>query len=189
MMPQRNQKKKEMPKEEYAYVLDVVIDNQNSFKTLDIVQALGTTNYTLLELVPKQGVMLKAGDKVYIGEGKRDEIQFIKRAIWPDKLSSGAKSELLFAIMDIIDEKEEDFVKFLNSVGPVTIRQHALEGIPGIGKKHVKDILEMRLEKPFENFKDVKERCHFLADPQKAFAERILKEIEGKEDIRFFVRK
>jgi putative nucleotide binding protein len=194
MVPDNNfrgqrKEKVSLPKEEYAIVLDVVIENQNSFKSLDIVQAIGTTNFTLLELVPKQGAVLKSGDKVYIGDGKREEIQYIKRAIWPDKLSSGANSELIFSIMDIIDEKEEEFVKFINTIGPVTIRQHALEGIPGVGKKHLKDILNEREEKPFESFEDIKKRCHFLSEPQKAFAERIIKEIEGKEDIKFFVRR
>lgn len=187
-----NRKKTErptLPKEEYAIVLDVVLENQQSFKSSEIVQALGTENFTLLELVPKQGVILKPADKVYIGDGKREEIQYIKRSLFLDKLTSAAKSELTFTLMELVKEKEEAFVNFVNNAGPVTIRKHSLELIPGIGKKHLAELLEKRDEKKFESFDDIKERCHFLAEPEKAFAERIEKEIEGNDEVRLFVKR
>ncbi len=184
----RFKNQREQPKEEFAIILDVVLESNSSFKDNEIAQAIGTSNFTLLELVPKPGVILRNGQKVYIGDGKRDEIQYIKRALYPDKLTGTSKSELLFTIMDIVNEKEEDFIRFFNLAGPITIRKHSLELIPGIGKKHLTDLLEER-NKPFESFENIKERCHFFSDPQKAIAERILIEIEGKDEVRLFVRK
>lgn len=184
--PQRE--RTEMPKDEYAIVLDVVLGNQSSFKDSEIVQAVGTTAYTLLELIPKQGVILKAGDKVYIGEGKRDEIQYIKNVISADKLSGSAKSELLFTIIDIIKEREEEFVNFINTAGPITIRKHSLELIPGIGKKHLTDLIEERY-KPFTSFEDIIARCSYLHDPAKSIAQRIMIELEGEDDFKFFLRR
>ncbi len=183
------ERKEQGPKEEFAIILDVVLDEKQSFKDNEIAQAVGTTNFTLLELVPKQGVILKSGQKVYIGDGKREEIQYIKRSLFPDKLSGTAKSEILFTLMDIIDEREEEFINFFNNAGPITIRKHALELVPGIGKKHLKDLLEERDTRRFENFKDISERCHFLADPQKALAQRILTELEGEDEVRLFARR
>lgn len=176
-------------KEEYAIVLDIIMDSPNSFKDTEIAQAVGTTFYTLLELVPKQGVILKNGQKVYIGDGKREEIQYIKRSLYPNKLSSGAKSELEFAVKEIVTDKEEDFVNFFNNAGPITIRKHSLELIPGIGKKHLHDLIYERDTKPFKSFEDIKERCHFIADPAKSIAQRIIDEVEGKDDFKFFTRK
>lgn len=184
-----NQKRQEGPKEEYAIVLDVVLDNQQSFKDDEIAQAIGTSSFTLLELVPKQGVLLKNGDKVYIGEGKREEIQYIKKTLKVEDISGSAQSELKFTLMDLIDEKEEQFVTFFNRAGPITIRKHSLELIPGIGKKHLKDLLEERDEGDFTSFANLKERCSFIGDPQKAIAERIIKELEGEEDFRLFTKK
>ncbi len=189
MMPSHHNRKPQTPKEEYAIVLDVVLSSQSSFKDDEIAQALGTTGFTLLELVPKQGVILKAGDKVYIGEGKRDEVQYIKRAINPEKLSGGAKSELEFTLMDIIDDRAEEFINFFNNAGPITIRKHSLELIPGIGKKHLGELLEERDNGPFKDFNDLKTRCPFISDPQKALADRIMKEMDDIEDFRIFVRK
>lgn len=188
MAYRQQNKKPQLPKEEYAIVLDVV-PSQNSFKDDEIIQAIGTTNYTLLELVPKKGAIVSSGDRVYIGEGKRDEIQYIKRGLFPDKLSGGSKSEILFTIMDIVDEREEEYINFFNRSGPITIRKHSLELIPGIGKKHLKDLLNEREEKPFENFKDISCRCQFLPDPSKSISERILDEIEKKDDIKIFIRR
>ena len=179
---------KRQSKEEHAIILDIIINNQ-SFKESEIAQALGTTNYTLLELVPKTGVLLKSGQKVYIGDDKREEIQYIKRAISSDKLTGSAKTELLFTLTEIVNEKEEEFVKFMNTAGPITIRKHSLESIPGIGKKHLRDLLEERDIKPFESFSDIKDRCHFISDPAKAIAQKIQNEIEGVEEFRIFVRR
>jgi putative nucleotide binding protein len=184
-----NQKRAEGPKEEYAIVLDVVLDNQQSFKDDEIAQAIGTTGFTLLELVPKQGVIIKNGDKVYIGEGKREEVQYIKRTVTPDDLSASAQSELKFVLMDLIDTREEDFVNFFNRAGPITIRKHSLELIPGTGKKHLKDLLEERENGDFTSFANLKERCSFMGEPQKAIAERIIKELGGEEDFRLFTKK
>lgn len=176
-------------KEENAIILDVVLSNQNSFKDNETAQAIGTTSYTLLELVPKTGVMLKTGEKVYIGDGKRDEIQYIKRIIKADKLSSSARDELIFALIDIVNDKEELFVNFFNKAGPITIRKHSLELVAGIGKKHLSELLEERYSGDFKSFEEVKERCPYLPDPAKAIAQRIFDEIEGKDEFKFFTRK
>lgn len=179
--------KKEAPREEYAIILDVYSPSQ--FKDEINVQAIGTTKFTLLELAPKPGVTLKMGEKVYIGEGKRDEIQFIKRAIWPDKLTSDAKAELEYVIYDIIKDQEEYFVNFFNNTGAITIRKHSLELIPGIGKKYLKELLNERDEKFFESFEDIEKRCSFLGNPIKAITQRIIQEMNNQEDFKLFVRK
>lgn len=182
-------KEKTQQKEEYAIILDVVMDNQNSFSDNEIAQAIGTTNYTLLELVPKQGVILKAGQKVYLGEGKREEIQYIKKALNVSKLTSAAKDELEFAVDEIVREKEDEFVNFFNRAGPITIRKHSLELIAGIGKKYLSDLIWERDKKPFTSFEDIKERCSFLQNPVQAVAKRLMDEINEKDDFKFFTRK
>ena len=187
--PRRFDSKKPQVKEDYAIILDVVTDNAVSFKDSKIAQAIGHTTYTLFELVPKQGVELKSGQKVYIGDGKRDEIQYIKRVLFPEKLSGTSSSELMFVLMDIIEEREEEYVRFFNQAGPISLRRHALEVVPGVGKKHLKSIMDMRDEKPFESFKDIAQRCPFLPEPSKSIAERIMAELENKTDHKFFVKR
>ena len=187
-MRNRNENKIQKDKDEFAVDLDI-INQENDYRNSTMIQAIGTKTYSLLELVPKSDAEIKIGDKVYIGDGKRDEIQYIKRALYPDKLSNSAKSELIFTIMDIIDDREKEYINFLNNSGPITIRKHALELIPGVGKKHLKDLIETREDKPFEDFKDVKSRVSFLSEPQKAFATRIIDEIDGNVERLFFIQR
>jgi putative nucleotide binding protein len=57
-----------------------------------------------------------------------------------------------------------------------------LELLPGIGKKHMWDIIKARKEKPFESFDDIKKRVTMLSDPVKLISKRILLELEATGD-------
>lgn len=174
--------------EDFAIVLDVITAN-NGFGVSYTVQAIGFNTFVLFELIPKKGVDIDSGEKVYIGDGKRDKIQYIKRVLYYDKLSGSANSELYYALLDIIDEKEDFFVNFFNTAGPISLRRHALEIIGGIGKKHLTSLLDIRNEKPFESFEDIKKRCVFIQEPKKLIADRIVDELKGTADMKFFVKK
>ncbi len=177
-------------KDEYAIVLDFLPRGHGFGKPEPIAQVLGTRYFSLLEVVPREGVVLKPGEKVYIGSGKRDKIAHIRRKITYDKLTGFAKSELENAVRKIVDEDEKRFVDFFNNAQPITVRLHQLELLPGIGKKHMWEILEERKKKPFESFEDIKRRVKLLPNPKELIIRRILAEIEGEEDkYRLFVPK
>jgi len=62
----------------------------------------------------------------------------------------------------------------------VTIRLHQLELIPGVGKKHMRDIIAEREKKPFENFADISARVPLLPDPAMLIVQRIEEELRGE---------
>jgi len=64
---------------------------------------------------------------------------------------------------------------------------HQLELLPGVGKKHMWEIINARKEKLFEGFDDLKNRVKLMPDPEKAIIKRILAELKGKEKHRLFV--
>lgn len=180
------------PKEEKAVVLEFLpngypFDTRPAFKKTPIAQAIGKTNFTLLELVPKKGVFLQPNQEVYIGEGKRDEIHHIMGRLPIDKLTRTGKHTLEFVIIDLVKAQEKDLVQFFNKAQPLTTRMHQLELLPGLGKKHMWAILEERKEKDFESFDDLKKRVKLLPDPEKIIIRRILLEIEGNEKHKLFV--
>ena len=78
--------------------------------------------------------------------------------------------------------------RFFNNAGPISTRMHQMELIPGIGKKHMWEIIETRREKPFESFEDLKERVKLIPDPKKAVIKRILDELDNKDKYKIFVR-
>lgn len=179
-------------KEDIAIVLDFLphgypFDTRPSHKKTPIVQALGKEHLILLELVPKKDVFLQPYEDVYIGEGKRDKIHHINGKIPIEKLTATAKTELEFALKEVIKKSEQKFVAFFNIAQPLTTRMHQLELLPGFGKKHMWEVIEQRRDKPFASFTDLRERVKLLPDPEKAILKRILLEIQGKEKHRVFV--
>ena len=182
------------PREEKAVVLDFLpngypFDTRPMHQKTPIAQALGQEHFTLLELVPKKGVFLQPYDDVYIGEGKREKIHHIIGKLPIERLTATAKSELEFVVKDMVKKNEKKFVEFFNKAQPLTTRMHQLELIPGLGKKHMWEILEARKEKPFESFEDLKKRVKLMPDPQKAVIKRIIAEIQGKEKHLIFVER
>jgi putative nucleotide binding protein len=182
----------EEKKEEVTIVLDFLpngypFDQRPMYMKTPIAQALGKQRFVLLELVPKKGIHLQPYEEVYIGEGKRDKIHHIMGRLTPDKLTQTAKAELELVIKDIVEKEQKRFVDFFNKAQPLSTRMHQLELLPGLGKKHMWEILDARKEKPFENFKDIKKRVKLMPDPEKAIIRRILKEISGDEKHRIFV--
>jgi len=178
-------------KEETAIVLDVLpngypFDTRPSHKKTPIVHALGTNKFVLLELVPKKDIPIGPNEELYIGEGKRDKIHHIVGRLPVSKLTSTARSELAYVIGDLVEKNQAAFIKFLNEAQPLSTRMHQLELLPGLGKKHMWEIINAREEKPFSDFEDLKKRVKLLPDPKKIIVKRIISEIEGNEKYRLF---
>ena len=191
-MQQAYEEKMERTKEENAIVLDFLpngypFDERPMYMKTPVAQALGKEHFILLELVPKKGMHLNLYEEVYIGDGKRDKVHHIAGKIPLSKLTRTAKSELEFAIKDIVNKNEKRFVDFFNSARPLSTRMHQIELLPGVGKKHMWEIINAREEKPFESFEDLKKRVKLIPDPEKLIIKRILEELEGTEKHKLFV--
>jgi putative nucleotide binding protein len=177
-----------MKKEEYAIVLEYLPNGYPlEGKMMPIVQAIGETNLTLLELVPRKGITLESGERVYIGEGKRDKVYYILGRLKREKLTESAKNQLQEVIKRIVKEQEKKFVEFFNTADAINKRIHKIELLPGIGKKHMQEILIKRKEKAFESLEDMKKRVQNLPDPEKTIEKRIMKELTNIERYNLFV--
>ena len=178
-----------MGKEEYAIILEYLPNGYPlERKMMPIAQAIGEQNLTLLELVPRRGVSLDIGEKVYIGEGKRDKIYYILGRLHREKITESCKNQLQEFINKIVKEKEKEFVEFFNKSEAINKRVHQIEMLPGFGKKHMQEILSKRKEKLFESFNDMKKRIQNLPDPEKAVEKRIVKELIEDERYKLFVK-
>ncbi len=179
-----------MTKEENCIVLDFLphgyADRRHSEP---IAQAVGTTYFTLLELVPREGVSLKPEEEVYIGEGKRDKIKFIKGQLEHRNLTNLAQSMLSETVEELVKQNEQRFVEFFNKATTITPRMHQFQLLPGVGKKHLMDILEERRKKPFESFEDIAKRVKLFPDPMKAVIKRVQLELHDSEKYHVFVAK
>ena len=176
-------------KEENAIVLDYLpYGYPLGGRGQPIAQAIGEKTLALLELVPRRGVNLETKEKVYIGPEKRDKIYFIAGRLPVDKLTETAKIQLQEFIEKVVAEQEKKFVDFFNQAQAINTRLHQLELIPGFGKKHTKEILTERKEKPFESFEDIKARLKSIPDPKKAIEKRLIEELSERQRFNLFIR-
>jgi putative nucleotide binding protein len=179
----------EEKREENAYVLDFMLSGKSfSNRSEPIAQLLGEEWFTLLEATPKPNAALTLGERVYIGKEEREKILLIKARIGFDELTQTSRNELPNMVMKIIKTNEKRFVDVFNNAGPLNIRQHSLELLPGIGKKHLEAIIKARNEKRFEDFSDIERRVALLQDPAKLIAERVTSELQGSERFYMFTK-
>ncbi len=175
-------------KEEKCIILDFLPTGYPDKRYSEpIAQAIGTSYFSLLELVPQQGVTFKQEEEVDLSQ--REKIKFIRSSLRFRDLTNLARNILPDVIERIIRENEKRFIDFFNKSRIITPRMHQLQLLPGIGKKHLSDILNERNKKPFESFKDLEERVKLFPNPVKLIAQRVLEELENKEKYYLFVLK
>lgn len=172
--------------EEYAYTLDFMPYGRGSVRT-PMVQVIGDRAFTLLEATLVSNATSSVGERLYVGKEGREKVDKIKRRISYDELTNIGRDNLGLIITKIVSSNEAKFVNFINQSKPASIRVHSIELIPGIGKKNIRIILDERDKKPFESFKEIKERVPSWADPIKSVVERIIIELQMKEKYYFFV--
>ncbi len=176
-----------MNKEEYAMVLDYLPNGYPlEKKMMPIAQAVGEKTPVLLELVPRRGIALEVGERVYIGDGKRDKIYYILGRMQREKITEAAKEQLSKFIENFVKEKEQEFVGFFNNAEAINKRVHQLELLPGLGKKYTKEILAQREIKKFDSFEDIKKRIPNLPFPEKTIEKRIFQELTEFERYNLF---
>jgi putative nucleotide binding protein len=176
-------------KEEHAIVLDYLpYGYPLEKKMMPLAQAIGIKRFTLLQLIPRRGIKLEIGEKVYIGDGKRDKIYYIAGRLSREKLTETAKIQLHEFIEQVVGEREKEFVEFFNSAQSINTRLHQLELLPGFGKKHTMEVIEERKNKTFESFEEMKSRVKSIPDPRKAVEKRFMEELLVRQRFNLFVK-
>ncbi len=178
--------------EEYAYILEYLPHGRagtprTSHGTSDILQLLGEDYFTLLEAAPKPEEEYHIRDRIYVGKGERAKVSHILGRISYDDIYTAGKAELPELIQLIVKNREEKFINFFNESPSLTPRMHSLELIPGIGKRLMFTIIDLRERTPFTDYNDLRERAN-LSDPVKMIAKRVLKELSQEEKYHIFTR-
>ena len=177
--------------EEHAYVLDYLPYGRSSDKSrhlvIPTVQIMGEQHFTLLEAELKVGATVVVHERIYIGRERREKVDRIISRISYEQLTANAKAEIVPVIEELVKAQEKRFVDFFNNSQPVTPRMHALELLPGIGKKTMWMIVNMREKKPFVNYKDIQDRTG-LSDVPRILSKRVLEELSAESKYRLFTR-
>ena len=183
--------------ETYAYVLDTprLVNFRRKKKQIavPVVQLIGTMYFTLLEAAIKCDVPLFPFKRVYIGrdERQRSEIAYIKGRVSYRELTEESRRNLIYAIERIAIYREESFIKFFNTAGPIKLWAgcmiHQLDLLPKLWKRTRDRILEERRKCFFKNYEDLQQRAKLCIPPERMIALRILAELTGSK-YKLFVR-
>jgi putative nucleotide binding protein len=170
-----------------AVVLDVLPhgrpdDDRPQYQKSPLAEAIETSTFRLLELVLNDGGNLTIADEVRV-DPPEPSIDVARDMPYED-LSGGARSELEHVVNEVIEDEEDRFVEFYNEAGPVTVRLHQLNLLPGVGDKLRDNILDARKRQPFESLEDLDERVSGLHNPKGTIVERILEELRD-EDVKY----
>lgn len=179
--------------EDYVHILDYLPQGRPDAppaRREPTLLGLGEQQFTLFELVPKPGASFTIGDRAYVGKDveARSLIQKIRGRVTYQELTPSAHGELPYVIEDLVKSDPKRFLQFFNTAPAISVRYHALELLPGVGKKTVEHLVAERKAKPFETLEDLETRGK-VAHPLKVILGRILHEMQDPtEKYHIFVR-
>jgi len=157
-------------------------DDRPQYQKSPIAQGLGVEDFGLYELILADNESLVIGDVVPI-DPMAEGIERVRRSEFDD-LSGGARSEVEHVVRERLEANEDRLLEFYNEAGPITLRLHQLNLLPGIGDKLRDDILDARKRRPFESLEDLEERISGLHRPKEIVVERIMEELRD-EDVKY----
>ncbi|MFX1420582.1 MAG: DUF655 domain-containing protein, partial [Promethearchaeota archaeon] len=117
----------------------------------------------------------------FLNEEKLREV--LKKIDYND-LTSTSKALIQPILEKEVLKFEEEFINFFNNSTSITPRMHALKLLPGIGQKHMWEILEARDRQRFGTFQDIADRTS-ISNPAKLIAQRIIKELQ--RDVKYYL--
>jgi len=172
--------------ESYAYILDYLPTGRQTdrgFHREAVALALGEGELKLLEIIPRPGVALTAGERVGLlpVAGAPPPIDHVRRRLSFDELTASARTELGPALEKVVLADPARYLRFFNEAPAISRRFHLLELLPGIGKKTMQAILDERKRAPFTSFADIETRLH-LKNPERLIVGRIEQELSGVDD-------
>ncbi|WP_418280416.1 DUF655 domain-containing protein [Halorubrum sp. DTA98] len=156
-------------------------DDRPNYQKSPIAYGLETDSFLLYELALSDEADLAVSDRIPLDDN--DDVTRY-RAVEFDDLTRNAAAEIEYAVSDIVDAEERRFVDFYNEAGPMTLRLHQLNLLPGIGKKLRNNVLDERKRGPFESFEALSDRVSGLHRPREVIVERIVEEIR-EDDLKY----
>jgi len=180
--------------ERRAVVLDLLPngrpdDDRPQYERPAVAYAVGEDDLRLYEFELAEDADVSIGDRLVVRPAERREAVARFREMSYGDLTNAARSEIEYVVEEIVDRNEERFVDFYTEADPISLRQHQLDLLPGVGDKIRNNVLDTRKRGRFESFEDVEERVSGLHDPQGVLIDRIFTELRDDDlKYRLFVR-
>ncbi len=183
-------KKQFIKKSRPVVILDVLMhghpeEDRPSWTKTPIAQILTLPDFVLYEVKTNKETSLKPEDTgLYEDFQKENKVREVLKKIDYNELTSTSKALLQPIIEKEVIAYEEEFINFFNNSTAITPRMHALKLLPGVGKKHMWEIIEAREKQKFVKFQDIADRTS-VSNPTKLIALRLIKELQ--RDVKYYL--
>ena len=183
-------KKQFIKKFREVVILDLLMhghlnEDKPSWAKTPIAQVLTFPDFVLYEVKINKNSDLKVQEQetyeVFLNE---DKLRDVLNKIDYNDLTNTSKALIPPILEKGVLQFEEEFINFFNNSTSITPRMHALKLLPGIGQKHMWEILETRERQKFVTFQDISDRTSISA-PAKLIAQRIVKELQ--RDVKYYL--
>ena len=171
-------------------ILDLLIhghpeEDKPSWAKTPIAQVLTFPDFVLYEVkVNKNSDIEVQEQKTYEEFLNEEKLKEVLKKIDHNDLTSTSKALIQPILEKEVLKYEEEFINFFNNSTSITPRMHALKLLPGIGQKHMWEILEARQRQKFGTFQDISDRTS-ISNPTKLIAQRIIKELQ--RDVKYYL--
>lgn len=170
--------------EESAIVIEVISPDRNRrrdrYKDAAILQVLGTSWFTLLEVIPEDDNTISLQDTITLSKEDREQVKTIIGRLKYENLTPIAERQLPLALDNILENQENRFLGFLNKASSISLRLHSLHLLKGIGPKSLEIILQERKILPFISLEDFEERTK-VKDIRNLIKQRIIEEVTAED--------
>ncbi|MFX1477814.1 MAG: DUF655 domain-containing protein [Promethearchaeota archaeon] len=184
------QKKQFIKKFREVVILDLLIhghleEDRPSWAKTPIAQVLTFPDFVLYEVKINKNSAIKVQEqKTYEEFQQEDKLRDVLKKIDYDELTSTSKALIQPILEKEVLKYEEEFINFFNNSTSITPRMHALKLLPGVGQKHMWEILDARERQKFGTFQDIADRTS-ISHPAKLIAQRIIKELS--RDVKYYL--
>ena len=183
-------KKQFIKKFREVIVLDLLIhghpeEDRPSWAKTPIAQVLTFPDFVLYEVkVYKNSNIQVQEQKTYEEFLNEEKIKEVLKKIDFNDLTSTSKALIQPILETEVLKFEDEFINFFNNSTSITPRMHSLKLLPGIGQKHMWEILEARDRQKFVTFQDISDRTS-ISNPPKIISLRIIKELQ--RDVKYYL--
>jgi putative nucleotide binding protein len=183
-------KKQFIKKFREVLILDILMhghpeEDKPSWAKTPIAQVLTFPDFVLYEVkINKNSDLQVQEQKTYEEFLIEDKLREVLNKIDYKELTNTSKALIQPILEKEVLNFEEDFINFFNNSTSITPRMHALKLLPGIGQKHMWEILETRERQKFVTFQDISDRTSISA-PAKLIAQRVIKELQ--RDVKYYL--
>ena len=172
-------------------ILDLLLhghpeEDKPSWSKSPIAQVLTFPDFVLYEVKCNRDSEIKVQEKnTYEGFLNQNKLREVLKKINYKDLTNTSKALIQPILESEVLNYEEEFIYFFNNSTSITPRMHSLKLLPGVGQKHMWEIIEARNRQKFTTFQDISDRTS-MSNPTKQIALRIIKELK-REGVKYYL--